>query len=124
MTALEAMACGTPVVVSDRGSLPEVVGDAGIVCQPDASSLEEALHGLLVDAERMADLGQRGLERSLAFTWKATVQGWCQALHQAVPNPRPSALDRAAPSSGPIARLLDYGIRIPVRRRRWAYPPR
>ncbi len=35
LTALEAMACGTPTVVSDRGSLPEVVGDTGLLHRPD-----------------------------------------------------------------------------------------
>ncbi|MDQ6613551.1 MAG: glycosyltransferase family 4 protein [Actinomycetota bacterium] len=118
LTALEAMACGVPVVVSNRGSLPEVVGDAGVVSEPDAEALEEALHGLLTDPERLASLRQAGLQRSLAFTWQATAQGWYEALRQAVPTPQARILDRLVPASGLAAQVVDYGIRLPVRRRR------
>ena len=42
LTALEAMSCGVPVVVSDRGSLPEVVGDAGLVVAPTVDAVRDA----------------------------------------------------------------------------------
>ncbi len=118
LTALEAMACGVPVVVANRGSLPEVVGDAGVVSEPDASALGAALHDLLADPSRQAALRQEGLARSLRFTWEATAQGWYEALRQAVPDPQLSVLERLVPASGLAAQVLDYGIRVPVRRRR------
>jgi glycosyltransferase involved in cell wall biosynthesis len=67
---LEAMACGTPVVVSNRASLPEVVGDAGLLVDPDNSeSLSEALARVLDDSELCASLRQRGLMRAGEFSW-------------------------------------------------------
>lgn len=117
LTVLEAMACGTPVVVSNRGSLPEVVGDAGIVSEPDAEALEEALYALLTDPERRALLSRDGLQRSLGFTWRATAEGWCQAL-RSVPGSQPGMLERLLPASGLAAQFIDYGVRVPLRRRR------
>ncbi len=118
LTALEAMACGVPVVVANRGSLPEVVGDAGVLCEPDAEAIEAALFAVLSDPARMAALSRAGLARSLEFTWQATARAWCEALHQAVPAPRLGVLERLAPASGLAAQVVDYGIRVPVRRRR------
>jgi glycosyltransferase involved in cell wall biosynthesis len=67
---LEAMACGTPVVVSDRSSLPEVVGDAGLLVDPDSpEELSAALARILDDSELRASLRQRGLARSGEFSW-------------------------------------------------------
>jgi len=67
---LEAMACGTPVVVSDRSSLPEVVGDAGLLVDPDSpEELSAALARVLEDSELRAALRQRGLARSSEFSW-------------------------------------------------------
>jgi hypothetical protein len=104
-------------VVSNRGSLPEVVGDAGVVSEPDAESLEKSLYDVLTDPQRSAELRRDGLERCLRFTWRATAEGWSQALHETVPSPRTSALARLAPDNGVAAQLVEYGIRIPVRRR-------
>lgn len=67
---LEAMACGTPVVVSDRSSLPEVVGDAGLLVDPDSpEELSAALARVLDDSELRTSLRQRGLARSSEFSW-------------------------------------------------------
>jgi glycosyltransferase involved in cell wall biosynthesis len=67
---LEAMACGTPVVVSDRASLPEVVGDAGLLVDPDnAEALSEALARVLDDSELRESLRKRGLVRAGEFSW-------------------------------------------------------
>ena len=69
--ALEAMACGTPVVVSDGGSLPEVVGDAALVVKvDDVGALEDALRMVLNDAGLRADLRERGERNVLRFSWK------------------------------------------------------
>lgn len=73
LTALEAMACGTPPLASDRGSLPEVVGDAGLQVDPDdPAALAGAMRELLTDDALHADLRSRGLARAATFTWERT----------------------------------------------------
>jgi len=68
---LEAMACGTPVITSDRGSLAEVVGDAALRIDPhDVDGLADALRRVLADAGLAADLRERGLRRAAAYTWR------------------------------------------------------
>lgn len=86
LPALEAMACGTPVVASTRGSLPEVVGDAGLLVDPgDASALAEAVVRTLTDGQLRKELRRRGLERVGTFTWERTAQQTLavyRAVHQ------------------------------------------
>jgi glycosyltransferase involved in cell wall biosynthesis len=63
---VEAMGSGVPVVGSDSGAIPDVIGDAGlIVPEGDAPALANALRRLCDDAELYADLSQRGRERVL-----------------------------------------------------------
>lgn len=67
---LEAMACGVPVVVSDRASMPEVVGAAGLLIDPeDPERTAECLRGILEDPAARASLGQLSLERAADFSW-------------------------------------------------------
>lgn len=71
---LEAMRCGTPVVASDTSSIPEVVGDAGILFQPHAvDDLTDILRDLLENPDRRAALVERGFARERIFRWEDTV---------------------------------------------------
>lgn len=71
LTALEAMACGVPVVCSGVGSLPEVVGDAGVLLDPrDVAAWARALERLVGDARLRAELAERGQARAAGFTWE------------------------------------------------------
>ncbi len=71
---LEAMACGTAVIASNRASLPEVVGDAAFVFDPGhPESFTEALHNVNVDSARETMIA-KGLKRAQGFSWKDTAQ--------------------------------------------------
>ena len=70
---LEAMACGTPVVVADSGSLPEVVGPAGFVIDPDDTrNMAGAIISLLTEDRLAADLRTQGSAQAAKFTWENT----------------------------------------------------
>jgi glycosyltransferase involved in cell wall biosynthesis len=73
LPALEAMACGTPVIASRRGALPEVVGDAGVLVDPeDARALGTTLARVLASEDERAALARRGLARAATFTAERT----------------------------------------------------
>lgn len=75
ITALEAMTVGLPVVASGRGALPEVVGDAGILVDPeDVRALSTALEQVLSDVERRRGMSERGLVQAERFTWTSSAQ--------------------------------------------------
>ena len=77
LPAVEAMACGTPLVTTTGGALPEVVADAARTVPPnDPGALAGALIDLLGDADEKARLGAAGRARVLnRFTWRATAEG-------------------------------------------------
>lgn len=84
LSPLEAMRCGTPVLVSNRSSLPEVVGDGGVLAEPDVDSFASAMVTLLNDQARLADLSERGMAQSQRFTWAETARLTALAYRSAV----------------------------------------
>jgi glycosyltransferase involved in cell wall biosynthesis len=73
LTPLEAMSCGAPVVCSNRTSLPEVVGDAAILVDPDnLQELVAAMRRVLGDSALQDDLRARSLQRAARFNWHKT----------------------------------------------------
>jgi glycosyltransferase involved in cell wall biosynthesis len=85
---LEAMACGTPVVCSHAGSLPEVVGDAAITVDPhDIEGLAEAMRRVLDDQVLRQELREKGLARARLFSWekaaRQTIEVYQQVLNGA-----------------------------------------
>ena len=72
---LEAMASGVAVVASNRSSLTEIVGDAGVLVDPlDTEAIADALVGLLTDEERRTDLAARARDRARRFSWERTAR--------------------------------------------------
>jgi glycosyltransferase involved in cell wall biosynthesis len=70
---LEAMACGTPVVASDASSLPEVVGQAGLLADPTSSeALAQAIQQVLESPVLQEEMGAAGLVRAKGFSWRRT----------------------------------------------------
>jgi glycosyltransferase involved in cell wall biosynthesis len=67
---LEAMACGTPVITGDRSSLPEVVGEAGIMVDPyDVDAFIEAMSNVLSSESLKAEMTAQGLKQAGKFSW-------------------------------------------------------
>ena len=83
MPALEAMACGTPVVASNVSSLPEVVGDAGLLVDPtDEDALAGALERIAGDPALRARLRELGLARARLFSWERCAAETLEAIRQ------------------------------------------
>jgi glycosyltransferase involved in cell wall biosynthesis len=82
---LEAMQCGAPVITGDRTSLPEVVGDAGLMFNPfDEQALARALSRVITDASLRAELSRRGRQRARLFDWRETARLTLEVYEQAV----------------------------------------
>ncbi len=81
---LEAMACGTPVVVSNTSSLPEVVGDAGQMVDPDdVEAWSVALWRVLTDKGLRDEMCEKGLRRTASFSWERTAREHLTVYRQA-----------------------------------------
>jgi glycosyltransferase involved in cell wall biosynthesis len=74
LPALEAMACGAPVLTTHRTALPEVGGDAVAYTEPDAESIRSALQALLDDPGRRTALGEAGYTRAMEFSWAMSAE--------------------------------------------------
>jgi len=96
--ALEAMAAGVPVIASNRGSLPEVVGDAGTLLDPaDVDGFASAMERIVRDRAWAMERGAAGIARAGSFTWRATALRLRQAYVDAVARRRS---DTTGPSGG------------------------
>jgi glycosyltransferase involved in cell wall biosynthesis len=73
--ALEAMACGVPVVAADRGALPEVVGEAGTLVNPDdPADIAAGMARMLADTAYADACAAKGIERARQFSWERTAR--------------------------------------------------
>lgn len=83
LPALEAMACGVPVVAGDVSSLPEVVGDGGILVPPsDVDGMADALLRILEDDTFHAEVRSRALRQATRFSWEATARATWDVYEQ------------------------------------------
>ena len=84
LPVVEAMACGLPVAASDRNALPEVLGGAGLLFDPDSDvAIAECIARLLREPVLSADLRRRGLARAAAYSWDAGADTMLQVLEEA-----------------------------------------
>jgi glycosyltransferase involved in cell wall biosynthesis len=74
LPALEAMACGAPVLAANRGALPETCGDAALLVEPDPDSMADGLERVTGDAALRERLRAAGLERAALFSWAGTAE--------------------------------------------------
>jgi glycosyltransferase involved in cell wall biosynthesis len=85
LTPLEAMACGTPVVASNVSSVPEVVGDAALLVDPNSDeALAVALQRLLTNETLAASLREKGLARARTFSWERAAEHTLAVYHRAL----------------------------------------
>jgi glycosyltransferase involved in cell wall biosynthesis len=81
---LEALACGTPVVGSDTSSIPEIVGDGGLLLSPDdVEGMAQALVKLVTDVEFRTELSRRALAQAARFSWEQTARETLAAYRDA-----------------------------------------
>lgn len=82
---LEAMSCGTPVVYSNRSSLPEIIGEAGLAADPDdVDGIMECFEKLYLNPGLREELGRKALKRSLQFSWRNTAIETLDVYHKII----------------------------------------
>lgn len=85
ITILEAMACGAPVLSSNRGSLPEVAGDAALLFDPkDTDRLAELILGVINNKDLRGDMIKKGFENIKRFSWEKTAEGILKSCERAL----------------------------------------
>lgn len=92
LPALEAMACGRPVVCAGVSALPEVVDGAALLCDPySADEIVRAIADLLLDAELSARMARLGLQRAAHFSWQIAAQRTLDVFRSVAEASRPLA---------------------------------
>ncbi|TNF54560.1 glycosyltransferase family 1 protein [bacterium] len=85
MTIVEAMACGTPVISSNGGSLPEVVGEAGILFDPsDSQQLGERLLTVIYNKSLQKEMRLKGFQQVKQYSWERTAKGIVHSCEEAL----------------------------------------
>ena len=105
LPAAEAMSCGTAVIVTDGGALPEVVGNAGVVVPAgDSQALARAAHQLLQDSNLRQNLEQRGRERACSvLSWGKVAEDYVELYRQAIAQHKSTKPTRGLATGQPSA---------------------
>lgn len=92
LPVLEAMSCGTPAIASNTASLPEVVGSAGLLLDPnDVAAWIDGLHELLANRENRDALGERAKQQAAMFSWEKAARKTVDIYRRHLPkDPRPT----------------------------------
>jgi len=80
LVALEAMACGKPIIACRRGGVPEIVENAGLLLEPNVTQWQNAVKKMLSNSNFRQKLGKRALERSKRYSWQNTAHSLVNAL--------------------------------------------
>ena len=114
LTPLEAMACGTPVIVSNISSLPEVVGDAALLVNPESDDeITVALWRLLTDQALRASLRAKGLQRAAAFSWSRAAEQ-TMTVYRMAASCDSTASRLVLSDRYPMARILILTPQLPI----------
>jgi glycosyltransferase involved in cell wall biosynthesis len=89
LPCLEAMSCGTPVIASERSSLPELVADCALLIDPmSIDSIADALARICADAKSHQQLSERGLQRARKFSWLTTARKTVEVYNRTIEESR------------------------------------
>ena len=107
LVAIEALACGTPVVAARVGGLPTAVGDGGVLVEGhDVGDWARTLGDVLADPARREALGVRAVRHAAGFGWSATTERLLQAYGEACRTQTPSPITEASLLTGVPAALV------------------
>jgi glycosyltransferase involved in cell wall biosynthesis len=81
LPVLEAMACGTPVISSNKSCMPEIIGDSGILIEPTAKDITHSVIELIKQPSLRSSLIEKGLKRVQFFSWDKTAAETAKVYH-------------------------------------------